>query len=106
MHGGGWRTYLRFDEAQDRPRVDRTMLRRVVAYAEHRIAQTLEVRNREVIGHARQGLHAHETVDRLGCTGQWIAAELRIVGFAPRITAAVVEEALAAAVLPGFSLIH
>ena len=33
MHGGGWWSYLRYDESKGRPRVGRTLLRRVLAYA-------------------------------------------------------------------------
>ena len=33
MHGGGWRSFLRFDESEGRPRVDRKLLGRVLAYA-------------------------------------------------------------------------
>ncbi len=33
MHGGGWWSYLRFDESKGRPRVDRELLRRVAEYA-------------------------------------------------------------------------
>lgn len=32
-HGGGWHSYLRYDEVQDRPSVDRALLRRVAGYA-------------------------------------------------------------------------
>ena len=31
-HGGGWWSYIRYDEEQDRPSVDRALLRRVLAY--------------------------------------------------------------------------
>ncbi len=33
FHGGGWYTYLRYDESQDRPQIDRALLRRVWGYA-------------------------------------------------------------------------
>ena len=33
MHGGGWWSYVQYDEEQDRPSVDRALLRRVLAYA-------------------------------------------------------------------------
>jgi ATP-binding cassette subfamily B protein len=33
MHGGGWWSYLRYDESKGRPRVGRKLLRRVLAYA-------------------------------------------------------------------------
>lgn len=33
FHGGGWYTYIRYDEDQDRPSVDRALLRRVWSYA-------------------------------------------------------------------------
>ncbi|RPI26039.1 MAG: ABC transporter ATP-binding protein [Actinobacteria bacterium] len=33
FHGSGWWSYLRYDEEQDRPTVDRALLRRVLAYA-------------------------------------------------------------------------
>jgi len=33
MHGGNWRSYIRYDETQDRPQVTATMLRRVADYA-------------------------------------------------------------------------
>jgi ATP-binding cassette subfamily B protein len=34
MHGGGgWRSYIRYDESQGRPRVDRQLLQRVLSYA-------------------------------------------------------------------------
>ena len=33
MHGGGWWSYLRYDESKGRPRVDSRLLRRVLAYA-------------------------------------------------------------------------
>ena len=33
MHGGGWWSYLRYDESKGRARVDRMLLRRVLAYA-------------------------------------------------------------------------
>jgi ATP-binding cassette subfamily B protein len=33
MHGGGWWSYLRYDESKGRPRVDSRLLGRVVAYA-------------------------------------------------------------------------
>jgi len=32
-HGGGWWSYLQYDEEQDRPALDRRLLRRVLAYA-------------------------------------------------------------------------
>lgn len=32
FHSGGWWSYLRYDEEQDRPRVDRDLLRRVARY--------------------------------------------------------------------------
>jgi ATP-binding cassette subfamily B protein len=33
IHGGGWWSYLRYDESKGRPRVDRALLQRVLAYA-------------------------------------------------------------------------
>jgi len=33
MHGTGWRAYIRYDEEHDRPAINRTLLRRVAAYA-------------------------------------------------------------------------
>jgi ATP-binding cassette subfamily B protein len=33
FHGGGWWSYLRYDESKGRPRVDRQLLRRVLGYA-------------------------------------------------------------------------
>jgi ATP-binding cassette subfamily B protein len=33
FHSGGWWSYIRYDEEQDRPRVDRKLLKRVVGYA-------------------------------------------------------------------------
>ena len=33
MNGGGWWSYIQYDEQQDRPRVNRAVLRRVAAYA-------------------------------------------------------------------------
>ena len=33
MHGGGWWSYLRYDESKGRPRVGRKLLRRVMGYA-------------------------------------------------------------------------
>ena len=33
MHGGGWWSYVRYDETKGRPRVDRNLLRRVLSYA-------------------------------------------------------------------------
>ena len=33
MHGGGWWSYLRYDESKGQPRVDRALLRRVLDYA-------------------------------------------------------------------------
>jgi ATP-binding cassette subfamily B protein len=33
MHGGGWWSYLRYDESKGRPRVGRELLRRVLEYA-------------------------------------------------------------------------
>jgi len=33
MHGGAWRSYLRYDESKGQPRVDRALLRRVLDYA-------------------------------------------------------------------------
>ncbi len=33
MHGGGWWSFLRYDEAKGQPRVDRALLGRVLAYA-------------------------------------------------------------------------
>src|SRR5690606_32486876 len=33
FHGGGWYSYIRYDEEQDRPTVDRALLRRVWSYA-------------------------------------------------------------------------
>jgi ATP-binding cassette subfamily B protein len=32
-HGGGWRSYLQYDEEQDHPALDRRLLRRVLGYA-------------------------------------------------------------------------
>jgi ATP-binding cassette subfamily B protein len=32
-HGGGWRSFIRYDEEQDQPKVDRELLRRVATYA-------------------------------------------------------------------------
>ena len=32
-HGGGWRSFIRYDEEQDQPKVDRNLLRRVATYA-------------------------------------------------------------------------
>jgi len=32
-HGGGWRSFIRYDEEQDQPEVDRDLLRRVATYA-------------------------------------------------------------------------
>ena len=32
-HGGGWRSFIRYDEEQDQPKVDRDLLRRVATYA-------------------------------------------------------------------------
>lgn len=32
-HGGGWRSYLQYDEEQDRPALDRRLLRRVLRHA-------------------------------------------------------------------------
>jgi ATP-binding cassette, subfamily B, bacterial len=32
-HGGGWWSYIKYDEERDRPQVDRALLRRVLAYA-------------------------------------------------------------------------
>ena len=32
-HGGGWRSFIRYDEEQDQPNVDRDLLRRVATYA-------------------------------------------------------------------------
>ncbi|MCG8468509.1 MAG: ABC transporter ATP-binding protein/permease [Gemmatimonadetes bacterium] len=33
MHGSGWWSYVKYDEEQDRPKVDRALLRRVLGYA-------------------------------------------------------------------------
>ena len=33
FHSGGWWSYLRYDEEQDKPELDRALLRRVVSYA-------------------------------------------------------------------------
>ena len=33
MHGGGWWSYLRYDESKGRARIDRNLLRRVLRYA-------------------------------------------------------------------------
>ncbi|MBI3980044.1 MAG: ABC transporter ATP-binding protein [Chloroflexi bacterium] len=33
VHDGGWWSFLRYDEQQDRPQISRTLLRRVAAYA-------------------------------------------------------------------------
>ncbi|MDX1396670.1 MAG: ABC transporter ATP-binding protein [Gemmatimonadota bacterium] len=33
MHGGGWWSYIKYDEEQDRPQVDWALVRRVLAYA-------------------------------------------------------------------------
>jgi len=33
MHGGGWWSYIKYDEEQDRPRIDWALLKRVLAYA-------------------------------------------------------------------------
>jgi len=33
MYHGGWRSYIRYDEERDRPKVDRALLRRVLSYA-------------------------------------------------------------------------
>ena len=33
FHGGGWWSYIQYDEAQDRPSLDRALLRRVLGYA-------------------------------------------------------------------------
>jgi ATP-binding cassette subfamily B protein len=33
FHGGGWWSFIRYDEEQDRPKVSRSLLRRVAAYA-------------------------------------------------------------------------
>ncbi len=33
MHGGGWWSYVKYDEEQDRPKVDRALLKRVFGYA-------------------------------------------------------------------------
>ncbi len=33
MHGSGWWSYVKYDEEQDRPKVDRALLKRVLAYA-------------------------------------------------------------------------
>ncbi len=33
FHGGGWFSYIRYDEERDRPEVSRALLRRVLAYA-------------------------------------------------------------------------
>ncbi|NNK91588.1 MAG: ABC transporter ATP-binding protein, partial [Acidimicrobiia bacterium] len=32
FHGGSWWSYVRYDEEQDRPQVDRILLRRVLSY--------------------------------------------------------------------------
>ena len=32
MHGGGWWSYLRYDESKGRPRVGRKLFRRVLEY--------------------------------------------------------------------------
>lgn len=32
-HGGGWRSFIRYDEEQDQPKVNRDLLRRVATYA-------------------------------------------------------------------------
>jgi ATP-binding cassette subfamily B protein len=34
FHGGGWRSFIRFDEEQDRPKVSSNLLRRVATYAQ------------------------------------------------------------------------
>ena len=33
FHSGGWWSYLRYDEEQDKPELDRALLRRVAGYA-------------------------------------------------------------------------
>ncbi|CAN5753573.1 ABC transporter ATP-binding protein [soil metagenome] len=33
IHGGGWHTYLRYDESQSRPTIDRALMKRVWVYA-------------------------------------------------------------------------
>lgn len=33
FHGGGWYSYIRYDEDQDRPSIDRTLLKRVWSYS-------------------------------------------------------------------------
>ncbi len=33
FHGGGWWSFIRYDEERDRPEVSRALLRRVAAYA-------------------------------------------------------------------------
>jgi ATP-binding cassette subfamily B protein len=33
FHGGGWWSYIQYDESQDRPKLDRALLRRVVGHA-------------------------------------------------------------------------
>ena len=33
VHGGGWRTFMRYDESKGQPKVDRALLRRVLGYA-------------------------------------------------------------------------
>lgn len=33
MHGGGWWSYVKYDEERDRPKVDRALLKRVFSYA-------------------------------------------------------------------------
>jgi ATP-binding cassette subfamily B protein len=33
FHGGGWRSFIRYDEEQDRPQISRVLLRRVAKYA-------------------------------------------------------------------------
>ena len=34
MHGGGWRSYIRYDEERDRPKISWALLRRVASYAQ------------------------------------------------------------------------
>ena len=33
MHGGGWRSFMEFDESKGRPQVSRQLLGRVLAYS-------------------------------------------------------------------------
>jgi ATP-binding cassette, subfamily B, bacterial len=39
MHNGGWWSYIRYDEKQDRPSVSRALLRRVASYAQPYLRQ-------------------------------------------------------------------